>query len=118
MSTRRLRRILFFSSSVATAPSYVKRKRPRLIAEAIELLDGSDWLDGQGDGFMDLAEIYRLRGRINDALEAVAQALARFTAKGNIVSARRADELAASLRAAQARTAQDPPRPAVPGCAG
>jgi len=88
------------------------------IDEAIGLIGGSDWLDGQGNGFMDLAEVGRLGGRIGDALEALAQASARFTAKGNIVSARRADELAAGLRAAPARTAQDPPRPAVPGCAG
>jgi class 3 adenylate cyclase/tetratricopeptide (TPR) repeat protein len=88
------------------------------IAEAIGLIGGSDWLDGQGNGFMDLAEVRRLGGRIGDALEALAQASVRFTAKGNIVSARRADELAAGLRAAPARTAQDPPQPAVPGCAG
>jgi hypothetical protein len=30
----------------------------------------------------------------------------------------RADGLADDLRATQARTAQDPPQPAVPGCAG
>ncbi len=89
-----------------------------IIAEAIELIGASDWLDWQGDGFMDLAEICRLRGRIGEALEALAQASVRFTAKGNIVSARRADELAAGLRAAQARTTQDPPQPAVPDCAG
>jgi len=89
-----------------------------IIAEAIELIGASDWLDWQGDGFMDLAEICRLGGRIGDALEALTQASARFTAKGNIVSARRADELAADLRAPPARTAQDPPQPAVPGCAG
>jgi len=89
-----------------------------IIAEAIELIGGSDWVDWQGNGFIDLAEICRLRGRIGDALEAVAQAAVRFAAKGNIVSARRADELAADLRAAQAHTAQDPSQPAVPGCAG
>jgi class 3 adenylate cyclase/tetratricopeptide (TPR) repeat protein len=70
-----------------------------IIAEAIEVIGASDWLDWQGDGFMDLAEICRLRDRTGDALEAVAQASARFTAKGNIVSARRADELATDLRA-------------------
>jgi len=89
-----------------------------IIAEAIEVIGASDWLDWQGDGFMDLAEICRLGGRIGDALEALTQASARFTAKGNIVSARRADGLAADLRAPPARTAQDPPQPAVPGCAG
>ncbi|HEY2437335.1 MAG TPA: hypothetical protein VGH93_09140, partial [Solirubrobacteraceae bacterium] len=40
-----------------------------IIAEAIELIGGSDWVDWQGNGFMDLAEICRLGGRISDALE-------------------------------------------------
>ena len=89
-----------------------------IIAEAIELIGGSDWIDWQGNGFLDLAEVCRLRGRIADALEALAQASMRFAAKGNVVSARRAEELAADLRAAAARTAHDPSQPAVPGCAG
>ncbi|MBO0817666.1 MAG: hypothetical protein J2P30_21260, partial [Actinobacteria bacterium] len=89
-----------------------------IIVEAIELIGGSDWLDGQGNGFMDLAEVCRLGGRVGDALEALAQASARFAAKGNIVSARRADELAGDLRAGRARAAGDPPQPALPGCAG
>src|SRR5215472_11216672 len=89
-----------------------------IIAEAIELIGGSDWVDGQGNGFMDLAEICRLRGRISDALEAVAHASARFAAKGNVVSARRAGKLAGDLRAEQARSLQDPPQRTVPGPAG
>ena len=86
-----------------------------LIAEAIELIGGSDWLDGQGNGFMDLAEIRRLRGRISDALAALAQAAARFAAKGNIVSARRADKLAVDLRATQPGAEQSPAQPTAQG---
>ena len=86
-----------------------------IIAEALELVEGSDWVDGQGDGFMDLAEVCRLRGRISDALEAVAQASARFAAKGNVVSARRADKLADDLRAALPGGAQSPAQPAAQG---
>jgi tetratricopeptide (TPR) repeat protein len=89
-----------------------------IIAEAMELIGGTDWLDGQGNGFMDLAEVRRLGGRTGDALEALALASARFAAKGNIVSARRAGELAGDLRAGLARTVQDPPQPTVPGGAG
>ena len=89
-----------------------------IIGEAIDLIGDSDWIDWQGNGFIDLAEVCRLRGRTADALQALAQASMRFAAKGNVVSARRADELAAGLRAAPARTAQDPSQPAVPGCAG
>ena len=86
-----------------------------IIAEAIELISASDWVDGQGDGFMDLAEICRLRGRIGDALEAVAEASARFTAKGNVVSARRADKLAGDLRATLPGAAQNPAQQAAQG---
>jgi class 3 adenylate cyclase len=86
-----------------------------MIAEAIELIGGSDWLEGQGNGFMDLAEICRLRGRIGDALEAAAQASARFAAKGNVVSARRADQLADDLRAALPDAGQSPAQPAAQG---
>jgi class 3 adenylate cyclase len=84
-----------------------------IIAEAIELIGGSDWLDGQGNGFMDLAEVCRLAGRTGDALEALAQASARFTTKGNIVSARRAGELADDLRATLPGAAQNPAQSAV-----
>ena len=86
-----------------------------IIAEAIELIGGSDWVDGQGDGFMDLAEICRLRGRISDALAALAQASARFAAKGNVVSARRADKLAGDLRATLPGAAQNPAQQAAQG---
>ena len=82
-----------------------------IIAEALELIGGSDLVDWQGNGFMDLAEVSRLRGRITDAIEALAQASARFTAKGNVVSARRAHELADELRGTRAGAALDPAQP-------
>jgi class 3 adenylate cyclase/tetratricopeptide (TPR) repeat protein len=69
-----------------------------ILAEALELISHSDWVDWQGNGFMDLAEVCQLRGRTADAIEALAQASARFAAKGNVVSLRRADELADELR--------------------
>jgi class 3 adenylate cyclase len=91
------------------------RQAGAIIAEAIELIGDSDWLDGQGNGFMDLAEIRRLRGRIGDALAALAEASARFAAKGNIVSARRADKLAVDLRATLPGAEQNPAQPAAQG---
>jgi tetratricopeptide (TPR) repeat protein len=69
-----------------------------ILAEALGLIGDSDWVDWQGNGFMDLAEVCRLRGRVADAIEALGQASARFAAKGNVVSARRAGELAGELR--------------------
>jgi len=71
-----------------------------LIGEANELIGATDWLDWQGDGFMDLAELHILGDRAGAALEALALASARFTAKGNVVSARRADALAGELLSA------------------
>ena len=65
-----------------------------LISEALDLIGGSDWLDWQGNGFMNLAEVRRLGGHIADAVAALGEASLRFTQKGNVVSARRADELA------------------------
>ena len=68
-----------------------------LISEALDLIGGSDWLDWQGNGFMNLAEVRRLGGHIADAVAALGEASLRFTQKGNVVSARRADELANDL---------------------
>lgn len=76
-----------------------------LIREAIELISDSDFLDLQGNGFMDLAEVCRLRSDTDRALEALARASERFEAKGNIVSARLAGAAAAELRATADRQA-------------
>ena len=83
-----------------------------LISEALDLIGGSDWLDWQGNGLMNLAEVRRLGGHIDDAVAALGQASLRFTEKGNVVSARQADELADGLRASLAGGTPDPQRPA------
>jgi len=89
-----------------------------ILAGALELISGSDWVDWQGNGFMDLAEVCRLRGRTADAIEALAQASARFAAKGNVVSLRRAGELADKLRGTQTGAALDSAQPAAPALTG
>jgi len=71
-----------------------------LISEALELIGDSDFLDWQGNGFVDLGEVRLLRGDTAGALDALARAVERFEAKGNIVSARSAALAAADLRAA------------------
>jgi class 3 adenylate cyclase len=71
-----------------------------LIAEATELIGATDWLVWQGNGFMDLAEVHRLGGRTGETLAALAQARACFVAKGNIVAAKQAADLAGELSAA------------------
>jgi tetratricopeptide (TPR) repeat protein len=84
-----------------------------ILAEALELIGGSDWVDWQGNGFLDLAEICRLHGRTADAIEALGQASMCFAAKGNVVSLRRAGELADDLRRTLTGAVPDPARPAV-----
>jgi class 3 adenylate cyclase len=69
-----------------------------VLAEALALVGESDWLDWQGEGFVNLAEIRRLAGRTAQAIAALTQAAQRFAAKGNLVSARRAADMAADLR--------------------
>jgi tetratricopeptide (TPR) repeat protein len=81
-----------------------------ILAEALELINSSDWVDWQGIGFRNLAEIRQLRGRTSDAIEALTQAAVRFAAKGNVVSLRRTNELADALR----ETQQNAPNPAQP----
>jgi len=76
-----------------------------LIHEALDLIGDSDFLDWQGNGFMDLAEVCRLSGDTGRALEALAAATERFEAKGNTVSARLAGAAAAGLRAGAGRQA-------------
>jgi class 3 adenylate cyclase/tetratricopeptide (TPR) repeat protein len=68
-----------------------------MLAEALAMIGDTDWLDAQGEGFMNLAEIRLLAGRISDAIAALDQAAERFAAKGNLVSVRRAADLAAEL---------------------
>jgi class 3 adenylate cyclase len=70
-----------------------------LMTEAMELIGETDWLDWQGEGFMDLAEVSRLAGHGDAALDALALASARLTAKGNLVSAQRAANLTDELLA-------------------
>lgn len=72
----------------------------RIINEALRLIGDSDWLDWQGEGFLDLAEIRRLAGRTAEASEALARASDCFAAKGNLVSARRAEVIGPELLAA------------------
>jgi ATP/maltotriose-dependent transcriptional regulator MalT len=74
-----------------------ERSEP-ILADALELIGRSDLVDWQGNGFMDLAEVLRLRGQTVEAIEALTQASLRFAAKGNVVSLQRADELADELR--------------------
>ena len=74
----------------------------QLAHEAIAIGEATDFLNGQGDGYADLAEVLLLGGKRVDAAAALEQALERYQRKENLVSAERTrarlDELA-GLRA-------------------
>jgi tetratricopeptide (TPR) repeat protein len=76
-----------------------------LIGEALGLIGDTDFLNLQGNGFMDLAEVCQLGGETDQALDALARASELFEVKGNIVSARSAAVLAAELQAISGREA-------------
>src|SRR4051794_11950997 len=66
----------------------------RLARDAVEMAESTDFLNTQGDALVDLAHVLRLAGR-PAADDVLADALARYEAKGNVVSA-------AEVRAARA----------------
>jgi tetratricopeptide (TPR) repeat protein len=68
-----------------------------LAHEAIRLVADTDLLTRQGDALLDLSEVLRLRGRPADADAAVREAIERYTRKGNVVSARRAQSFVTTL---------------------
>jgi tetratricopeptide (TPR) repeat protein len=61
----------------------------RLAHEAIAIADATDFLNGQGDGYADLAEVLLLGGKRVDAAAALEQALERYQRKENLASAQR-----------------------------
>ena len=71
----------------------------RLAREAVEIADGTDVLDMQGDAYADLAEVLLLAGGRDDAVAALEQALERYERKENLVMAERARTRLAELDA-------------------
>ena len=63
-----------------------------LVLEALELTEKTEELESQAQVFMDLAEVLELSGRSDEAVPHLREALARYHAKGNVVSAARARE--------------------------
>ncbi len=61
----------------------------RLADEAIPWIDRSDELNNQADTRTDVAEAYRLGGRLDKAVNALEEALERYEQKGNRVAAAR-----------------------------
>ena len=56
----------------------------RLAREAVALSEPTDALNSQGDAFCDLAQVLAAAGRIEEATEALEQALERYERKKNL----------------------------------
>jgi tetratricopeptide (TPR) repeat protein len=72
----------------------------RLAREAVELADGGDALDDQGDTRSALARVLEASGRTEEAAAVVREAIERYERKGNVVSAARARERLTTLEGA------------------
>jgi tetratricopeptide (TPR) repeat protein len=55
-----------------------------LAREAIVILERTDMLTAQGDGYLDLADLLLEAGRFDEAVEAYGQALERYERKQNL----------------------------------
>jgi class 3 adenylate cyclase/tetratricopeptide (TPR) repeat protein len=73
-----------------------------LLSAATALIETSDQLDLQGHGLLDFAEVRELAGALPNAAALSEQAAMLFERKGNVVSARRARQLAERLRSTPA----------------
>jgi class 3 adenylate cyclase/tetratricopeptide (TPR) repeat protein len=69
----------------------------QLVREGKEMIEKTDYVMPQADALLDLAEVLRLAGRVEEAVGAAEEALALFEAKGNVVMAERTRALAATL---------------------
>jgi class 3 adenylate cyclase/tetratricopeptide (TPR) repeat protein len=69
----------------------------RLGREALATIQETEMLDATGDAFADLAEVFALGGKTEEAAGALEQAAALYGRKGNIVSERRTRERLAEL---------------------
>jgi class 3 adenylate cyclase/tetratricopeptide (TPR) repeat protein len=69
----------------------------RIAREAVAIIERTDEIDHQGQGWFDLAEVLELAGKGDEARTALEEAVARFERKGNVVMAervrRRLDEM-------------------------
>jgi class 3 adenylate cyclase len=55
-----------------------------LVREAVEIAEGTDWLNHQGDALCDLAEVLAAAGRTDAAADALGRALDRYERKMNL----------------------------------
>jgi tetratricopeptide (TPR) repeat protein len=75
----------------------------RLARDAVTIGDATDYLDGQGDAYANLAEVLLLAAMPDEAVAALQQALERYERKGNVVSTQRAQTRLTVLQGGAAR---------------
>ena len=73
-------------------------KAQRLAHEAVAISEETDFLNGQGDAYADLAEVLLLAGKADEATAPFEQALERYDRKGNLVMAGRMRDRLSALR--------------------
>ncbi len=71
----------------------------RLVREAVEIVESTDWLNIRGDALVDLADVLRLAGRRAQARAALEEAIHLFDQKGNVVAGQRARVTLGELQA-------------------
>jgi hypothetical protein len=73
----------------------------RLARQAVDVIDGTGYLDARNEMWLRLGEVLRLAGKDEEAADALRQSLAMCERKGNLIRAEQArrelDELRASL---------------------
>ncbi len=85
-----------------------KTAAERLAHDGVELAESTDFLNLQGQALLDLAEVQRLGEQPAQAAAAIAEAAARFGAKGNIAAEREAHKLLERMSASN-KPAAGPP---------
>ena len=75
----------------------------RLARAAIAIGEETDLVDARGDSYADLAEVLALGGKPDDAVDALGDAVANYTRKGNLVATQRAQSRLAELTGASRR---------------
>jgi tetratricopeptide (TPR) repeat protein len=69
----------------------------QLARDAVAIAEGTDYIEGQGYAYVDLADVLVLARKPAEAVAALEQALERYERKGNVVSAQRTRERLAEL---------------------
>jgi class 3 adenylate cyclase/tetratricopeptide (TPR) repeat protein len=65
------------------------RRAEGLAREALQIADGSDWLELRAEARVDLAEVTRTAGQASEAVELLKAAILLYEQKGNVITTKR-----------------------------